>query len=210
MEVNLEAMFAQVNVQPPKHEQKANTSPSCRGDCSLSRILMYRVPLFLLHPCISVSFSQSLSRSLSPLHLVNWALPTIQCFSHYSHHSGQIALSFRTIGLCSLAAPATRGLHKSFPPSLGCFRANMGLGDGFYFTGNNAALDHRWHPALCSKQRSIRKKTFMGRSTCCEEMSKCFFICFSDGWEQILRTTDQLGDTQILPSVLFPKMKVKN
>lgn len=56
----------------------------------------------------SASFSQCLSLSVSLLpYLLNWTQATSRCFSHYSHHSGQIALSFRTIGLCSC--------NQSFP-----------------------------------------------------------------------------------------------
>ncbi len=102
--------------------------------------------LFLLCPCFSPSLSLCLSLSLHP---VNWTLATLRCFSHYSHHSGQIALSFRTIGLCSLAAPATKGLQKSFPLSQGCFRAKMGPRNRFHSTANKTTSGHWWLPAPC-------------------------------------------------------------
>lgn len=109
---------------------------------SLPFLYSFSVPASLLALSVSLSISPS-------LHLVNWTLATLRCFSHYSHHSGQIALSFRTIGLCSLAAPATRGLHKSFPLSLGCFRAKMGPRNGFHSTANNTTSGHWWLPGSC-------------------------------------------------------------
>lgn len=138
MEVKPQPPFAQVNVQPPRHEHKTNSRPSCVGDCSLSlsRLLRSFIPSLSL-----LLFQLSLSLPCS-LHLVNWTLATLRCFSHYSHHSGQIALSFRTIGLCSLAAPTTRGLHKPFPLSQGCFRAKMGPRNEFHSTANNTTSGH--------------------------------------------------------------------
>lgn len=60
------------------------------------------------------------------LYPVNWTLATLRCFSHYSSHCGQIALSFRTIALCSLAAPSSRGAHESFPLFCGIFQSKDG------------------------------------------------------------------------------------
>lgn len=147
-------------MQPPQHEHKTTTKPSRVGDRSpLSRLPRPFIPSPSLRLCSFLSLS--LPRPLFlPLQLVNWTLATLRRFSHYSHHSGQIALSFRTIGFCSLAAPATRGLHKSLPPSQGCCGAKMGPRNGFYSTAYNATSGQRGLPAPRRTLWSIRQGTY--------------------------------------------------
>lgn len=101
-------------MQPPQHEHKTNSRSSCVGDHSL--------PLSCLLPplIISLSLFLSVSPALSTLKIGLW-----QYYAAFLIISitGQITLSFRTIGLGSLASPTTRGLHKFFVFSLLCLWA---------------------------------------------------------------------------------------
>lgn len=114
---------------PPQHEHKTNTGPFCVGDHSPSLTLMPSVLSYSFCPCFFLPFFCS-------FHLVNWTLAVLRCFCLHFHHSGQITLSFTAIGLGSLAAPSTRGLHKATAQFLGYFRAKIGARNEFHSAFN--------------------------------------------------------------------------